>query len=305
MLEVKSIEAESLEHGLQRVGWRDYFDLCKPKVVAVMLLTAVVGMFLATPELPGWQPVVFGTIGIMLAAASAAVVNHVVDRHIDAKMRRTSQRPIPQGKISPAQALLFALLLGVSGISILVWLVNPPTAWLTFGALIGYAVFYTIFLKRATPQNITIGGIAGAAPPLLGWTAVSGTLEPNALLLMLIIFTWTPPHFWALCIHRKHEYAAANVPMLPVTHGETFTRLQILLYTLLTIAATAFPFITGMSGLIYLAGVTVLNVRFLQWAWRVYLAQESLAPIMMFRFSIKYIMWLFAVLLLDHYLVLG
>lgn len=299
------LDASVVQRDMQHVGWRDYFDLCKPKVVAVMLLTAVVGMFLATPALPDWQPLVFGTLGIMLAAASAAAVNHVVDRHIDSRMQRTSYRPIPRGKISPAQALLFALLLGVSGIAILVWLVNPQTAWLTLGALIGYAVLYTIFLKRATPQNITIGGFAGAAPPLLGWTAVSGTLEPNALLLMLIIFTWTPPHFWSLCIHRKKEYAAANVPMLPVTHGEAFTRLQILLYTLLMIVATAFPFITSMSGMIYVAGVMMLNLRFLYWAWRVYQAKEDAAPIKMFRFSIKYIMYLFAVLLLDHYLIVG
>lgn len=287
-----------------KVAWRDFFDLCKPRVVAVMLLTAVVGMFLATSALPSWQVLICGTLGIGLAAASAAAVNHVMDRKIDAQMCRTHRRPLPQGKLTPLQALLFAAVIGVAGISILVWFVNPLTAWLTLYALMGYAIVYTVYLKRATPQNIVIGGIAGAAPPLLGWVAVTGSVEPNSLLLVLIIFAWTPPHFWSLCIHKKDEYARAGVPMLPVTHGETYTRLQILLYTVLMIITTLFPYMTGMSGLIYLGGVTLLNLRFLQWALRVYRSEGGEAPLAMFWFSIKYIMWLFALLLVDHYSML-
>lgn len=280
---------------------KDYLELCKPRVVLVMLLTAVVGMFLATPTLPAWQPVLFGILGIALSAGSAAAVNHVMDRKIDSRMRRTSYRPLPRGKISAPQALLFAATLGITGITLLIVWVNPLTAWLTLASLIGYALIYTVFLKRATPQNIAIGGLAGAAPPLLGWTAVTGHFEANALLLVLIIFAWTPPHFWALCIHKKKEYAKAGVPMLPVTHGESFTRLQILLYTLLMIVTTLFPYLTGMSGAAYLATVTLLNARFLQWAIRVYRAQDPTAPWSMFLYSIKYIMWLFVCLLADHF----
>ncbi|MEH6580145.1 MAG: heme o synthase [Amphritea sp.] len=287
-----------------KLAWKDYFDLCKPRVVAVMLITAVVGMFLATPVLPSWQVVIFATIGIGLAAGSAAAVNHVMDRKIDAQMCRTHRRPLPQGKLSPVQALLFASIIGVTGISILAFLVNPLTAWLTLLALMGYAVVYTVYLKRATPQNIVIGGIAGASPPLLGWVAVTGSVEPNSLLLVLIIFAWTPPHFWSLCIHKKDEYARAGVPMLPVTHGEAYTRLHIMLYTLLMIMTTLFPYMTGMSGLIYLAGITLLNLRFLQWAVRVFRAEDRQAPLAMFWYSIKYVMWLFALLLVDHYSIL-
>jgi protoheme IX farnesyltransferase len=216
-------------------------------------------------------------------------------------MARTQRRPLPQGKIAPLQALLFAAVLGVSGIGLLVVWVNPLTGWLTLASLIGYALVYTLYLKRATPQNIVIGGIAGASPPLLGWVAVTGSLEPNGLLLMLIIFAWTPPHFWSLCIHKRDEYARANVPMLPVTHGLDYTRLQILLYTLLMIGTTLLPVMTGMSGLIYLVGVCLLNGRFLQWALRVYRGADVQAPMAMFRFSINYIMALFVVLLVDHY----
>ncbi|MEH6472721.1 MAG: heme o synthase [Halopseudomonas sp.] len=284
--------------------WRDYYELCKPRVVAVMLLTAVVGMFLASPGLPPLSALLLGTLGIALASGSAAAVNQVADRHIDAQMARTHRRPLPQGKVAPAQALLFAALLGISGISVLVIWVNPLTGWLTLASLIGYALIYTLYLKRATPQNIAIGGIAGASPPLLGWVAVTGTLEPDALLLVLIIFAWTPPHFWSLCIHKRDEYARANVPMLPVTHGVAFTRVQILLYTLLMIATTLLPVMTGMSGLIYLVGVSVLNGRFLQWALRVFRGQDAQAPMAMFRYSINYIMGLFVVLLVDHYVPL-
>jgi len=285
------------------VRWRHYLELCKPRVVAVMLLTVVVGMFLAVPGLPALSNVIWGVLGIGLVASAAAAVNHVMDRKIDAKMCRTHRRPLPQGKINPVNALLFAAILGVTGETILVVLVNPLTAWLTLLALIGYAVIYTVFLKRATPQNIVIGGIAGAAPPLLGWVAVTGVIEPDSLLLVLIIFAWTPPHFWSLCIHKKEEYANAGIPMLPVTHGESYTRLQILLYTLLMIITTVFPFMTGMSGIIYLIGATVLNLRFLYWALRVYKAEDKAAPLAMFWYSIKYIMWLFVVLLVDHYSV--
>ena len=285
------------------IDWRDYLELCKPRVVAVMLLTAVVGMFLATENLPPISAVLLGTLGIALASGSAAAVNQIADRHIDAKMARTHRRPLPQGKIAPAQALLFAVVLGVSGIAILVLWVNPLTGWLTLASLIGYALIYTLYLKRATPQNIVIGGIAGASPPLLGWVAVTGQLEPNAMLLMLIIFAWTPPHFWSLCIHKRDEYARANIPMLPVTHGLDYTRLQICLYTLLMVGTTLLPVMTGMSGLIYLAGISVLNLRFMQWALRVYRGDDSQAPMAMFRFSISYIMWLFVVLLVDHYTI--
>lgn len=285
------------------VQWRHYLELCKPRVVAVMLLTVVVGMFLAVPGLPTLSNVIWGVLGIGLVASAAAAVNHVMDRKIDAKMCRTHRRPLPQGKINPVNALLFAAVLGVTGETILVVLVNPLTAWLTLLALIGYALIYTVFLKRATPQNIVIGGIAGAAPPLLGWVAVTGVIEPDSLLLVLIIFAWTPPHFWSLCIHKKEEYANAGIPMLPVTHGESYTRLQILLYTLLMIITTVFPFMTGMSGIIYLIGATVLNLRFLYWALRVYKAEDKAAPLAMFWYSIKYIMWLFVVLLVDHYSV--
>ncbi|MFT6916683.1 MAG: protoheme IX farnesyltransferase [Motiliproteus sp.] len=286
------------------ISWRDYYVLCKPRVVMVMLLTAVVGMFLATPGLPPLSALLLGTLGIALASGSAAALNHIADRHIDAQMTRTERRPLPQGRVSPVQALLFAALMGIAGISLLVIWVNPLTGWLTLAALIGYALIYTLYLKRATPQNIVLGGIAGAAPPLLGWVAVTGELEPNALLLVLIIFAWTPPHFWALCIHRRDEYARANIPMLPVTHGLSFTRLQILLYTLLMIATTLLPVMTGMSGLIYLIGVSALNIRFMQWAIRVFRGHDDQAPMAMFRYSINYIMGLFVVLLVDHYLLI-
>lgn len=281
--------------------WREYLELCKPRVVAVMLLTAVVGMCLATPGLPPLNLVISATLGIGLMAAGAAAVNHVMDRNIDAKMARTHRRPLPQGKIAASNALQFAAVLAVLGMLILIYGTNMLTAWLTLAALIGYAVIYTVVLKRATPLNIVIGGIAGAAPPLLGWVAITGQIEPDSLLLVLIIFAWTPPHFWALCIHKKDDYARAGIPMLPVTHGEAYTRLQILLYTVLMVLTTLFPYMTGMSGGLYLVGVMVLNIRFLYWAIRVYKAIDQAAPLAMFWYSVKYIMWLFCVLLLDHY----
>ncbi|MFB9884809.1 heme o synthase [Balneatrix alpica] len=280
-----------------------YYALTKPRVVAVMLLTAVVGMLLADESLP-WRALFWGTLGIALSAGSAAAINQLVDSKLDALMARTHRRPLPQGQVSQQQALIFAGCIGTAGITILALQVNPLTAWLTLASLIGYAVIYTAFLKRATPQNITIGGLAGAAPPLLGWTAVTGEVAAESLLLVLIIFAWTPPHFWALALHKKEEYARAGVPMLPVTHGEAFTRLHIVLYTCLLFAVTMFPFLTGMSGWLYLVGMCGLNIRFAQWTWRVWKAEDQQAPMAMFWFSIKYIMAVFAVLLIDHYLTL-
>ncbi|MBY4675494.1 heme o synthase [Marinobacterium arenosum] len=283
-------------------NWRDYLALCKPKVVLVMLLTALVGVCLASPGLPDPVLALITLLGIGMSAGSAAAVNHVLDRHYDERMARTRHRPLPQGRLSPGQALGFAALLGTAGIALLALLVNPLTAWLTLASLIGYALIYTVFLKRATPQNIVIGGVAGAAPPLLGWVAVTGSLDANGLLLMLIIFAWTPPHFWALCIARKADYQRAGVPMLPVTHGERYTGLQILLYTLLMMVTTAFPYLTQLSGPVYLVGVAILNLRFLQLAWQLYQGGDKQVAMALFRYSISYIMWLFAILLLDHYL---
>jgi len=283
-------------------GWRDYLALCKLRVVAVMLLTLVVGFCLAAPGMPSIVLLLMTSTGVGLAAASAAAINHVLDRNIDSCMARTARRPLPQGRVQPANALGFAMILGCSGIVLLYTQVNPLTAGLTLASLIGYAVVYTAILKRATPQNIVIGGVAGAAPPMLGWTAVTGTLDAEALLLMLIIFAWTPPHFWALCIARKDDYARAGVPMLPNTHGETYTRLQILLYSVLTAVVTLLPFISGMSGLIYLVGVSIINIRWIAWALRLNNSRVCGDPMKMFRFSIVYIMWLFAILLVDHYL---
>lgn len=294
-------ESKSLAIELHRVSWKDYLGLCKIKVVAVMLLTAWVGMLLAVPEFPNLLTMILGLVGIGLAASSAAAINHVVDRKIDEQMARTRCRPLPKGKMSPQQALVFAAVIGVAGIGLLVIAINPLTAWLTVAALMGYAVVYTYWLKRATPQNIVIGGIAGAAPPLLGWTAITGQIEPNSLLLVLIIFAWTPPHFWSLCIARKADYEKAGVPMLPVTHGNAYTSLQILLYSLLMVATTAFPFLTGMSGVIYLGLVCVLNIRFMQWVIRVYREQPG-SPMALFKYSINYIMLLFGALLTDHYI---
>jgi protoheme IX farnesyltransferase len=283
-------------------SWRDYFELTKPRVVALIVLTAVVGTLLATRGLPPLDALIFGNLGIALAAASAAAINHVLDRRIDARMARTRTRPLPAGHLAPAQALAFALLLGVISMVILVAFVNVLTAALTFASLIVYAVVYTVWLKRATPQNIVIGGAAGAAPPVLGWVAVTNHIDPQALLLFLIIFAWTPPHFWALAIARRHDYAKADIPMLPVTHGVEFTRLHVLLYTVLLSVITLLPYMTGMSGLIYLAAAVLLNGRFLWHAIALKFAPRDEQPMRMFRFSITYLMWLFLALLLDHYL---
>jgi protoheme IX farnesyltransferase len=280
----------------------DFYELCKPRVVMLLVFTAVIGMFLATPGMVPWQPLVFGTLGIGLASASAAAINQVVDQKIDKDMRRTKDRPLPKGNITNSQALFFAIALGVMAMAILTFLVNGLTAWLTLLSLIGYAVIYTMYLKHATPQNIVIGGAAGAAPPVLGWVAVTGTIDPNSLLLFLIIFTWTPPHFWALAIHRREEYAKVDVPMLPVTHGVEFTRLQVLLYTIIMIAVTLLPFATRMSGVVYLGGVIILDAIFLYYAIKMQSGKDETIPIKTFGYSIIYLMLLFALLLVDHYL---
>ncbi len=287
----------------QQALWRDYLELCKPKVVALLMMTAVIGMLLATPGMVPWQALVFGNLGIALCAASAAAINHLVDRGIDARMARTANRPVAQGRVTTAGALLFASALGVTGTGMLVWLVNPLTAWLTLASLIGYAIVYTLYLKRATPQNIVIGGLAGAAPPLLGWVAVTGEVDPNALLLVLIIFAWTPPHFWALAIHRCDEYAKVGIPMLPVTHGIPFTKLHILLYTIILFAVTLLPYATRMSSELYLLGAVVLGGGFLYWAVVLMRDTHPNAAMETFKYSIIYLMALFLVMLLDHYLM--
>lgn len=296
----------TVSSGNPKVGFlttcNDFYELCKPRVVMMLVFTAVIGMFLATPGMVPWQPLLFGTIGIGLAAASAAAINQVVDQKIDKAMRRTEDRPLPKGNVTNSQALVFAITLGVIAMVILTFLVNGLTAWLTFLSLIGYAVIYTMYLKHATPQNIVIGGAAGAAPPVLGWVAVTGTVDPNSLLLFLIIFAWTPPHFWALAIHRKEEYAKVDVPMLPVTHGVEFTRLQVLLYTIIMIVVTLLPFATRMSGVVYLGGVIILNAIFLYYVIKMQSGKDDTIPIKTFAYSIIYLMLLFALLLIDHYL---
>lgn len=283
--------------------FHQYLNLCKPRVVTLIVFTAIVGMFLA---IPGWPPanaLLAGTLGIGLAASSAAAINHLLDRRIDARMSRTKNRPLPSGQLRSSNVLIFAVVQGVLAMAILIAWVNPLTALLTLLSLIGYAVIYTVWLKRATPQNIVIGGAAGAAPPVLGWTAVTDSLDPHALLLFLIIFVWTPPHFWALAIYRKDEYAAVDIPMLPVTHGTAFTRLQILYYTILLIIVTTLPYLVGMSGLIYMAGASVLNTGFLWYALRMMKSKDVLLPMHTFAFSITYLMVLFIFLLIDHYLI--
>lgn len=282
----------------------DYFELCKPKVVGLIVFTAVVGMFLAVPGLVPLDKLLFGTLGIGLAASSAAAINQVLDARIDAVMRRTRLRPLPTGHLGEMEAVTFALLLGAVSMVILWEFVNPLTAVLTFFSLIGYAVVYTVFLKRATPQNIVIGGAAGAAPPVLGWIAVTGEVHAHALLLFLIIFTWTPPHFWALALYRRREYERAGIPMLPVTHGEAFTRLHLLLYTLILVATTLLPFATGMAGLFYLGSALVLDAVFLVYAAAIYLSYTDSLAKRTFRYSIFYLAVLFAALMVDHYLPL-
>ena len=282
--------------------WRRYLELTKPRVVALVTFTAIVGTLLASPGAPPVEALVWGNLGIALAAACAATLNQVLDRRIDEQMARTRARPLPSGQLTERQALVFAALLGVGAMAILAFLVNLLTAVLTFLTLIGYAVVYTVWLKRATSQNIVIGGAAGAAPPVLGWAAVTNGIDPNALLLFLIIFAWTPPHFWALAIARRDEYARAGIPMLPVTHGLAYTRLQVLLYTVLLVLVTLMPFLTRMSGLIYLAAALALNAGFLYYALALKITAREELPMRVFRFSVTYLMWLFAALLVDHYL---
>ena len=287
--------------------WRQYLELTKPRVVALLVFTALVGMFLAVPGLPPLRESVFGLLGIWLAAASAAAINHLIDQRIDKVMVRTANRPLATGTLQPAQVLAFAVFLGAASMTILIALVNPLTAALTFASLIGYAIIYTGFLKRATPQNIVIGGIAGAAPPLLGWAAVTGMEQPwdwaHASLLVLIIFVWTPPHFWALAIFRRDDYARALVPMLPVTHGVQYTRWQILFYTVLLCVVTLLPVIVGMSGLFYLGGAVVLGLVFLWYAWKLLDPPDEFFAMKVFNYSVVYLMALFAFLLVDHWLL--
>ena len=286
----------------ERVTWRDYKELTKPNVVLLMILTSAIGMFMAVPGMVPLSALILGNLGIAMCAGAAAAVNHLVDQRIDQRMARTYKRPLAQGRLSTRQATVFALVMGGLCMAILMIWVNALTAWLTLASLLGYAFVYTMFLKRATPQNIVIGGLAGAAPPLLGWTAVTGEIHGHALLLVLIIFAWTPPHFWALAIHRKDEYAAVDIPMLPVTHGVAFTKLHILLYTIIMFLITLLPYATRMSGPLYLLGAVVLGGGFLYWAIELMRGKNPNAPMETFRYSIVYLMALFVVMLVDHYL---
>lgn len=285
--------------------WQDYLEMCKPRVVVLMLLCAVVGMFMATPGMVPVATLFFGSLGIALVAGSAAVVNHIADQHIDAQMARTDNRPVATGRVTNQQASVFCAITGVAGMLILWFLVNPLTAWLNLASWVGYGFIYTMYLKRATPQNIVIGGIFGAAPPLFGWTAVTNSVDPGGLLLVLIIFAWTPPHFWALALERKEEYADVGMPMLPVTHGDAFTRLHILLYTILLVIASVLPFVIAMSGPIYLAGALALGSGFLYWSIVLLRNNNAKAPMETFRYSIVYLGALFVLMLVDHYLFLG
>ena len=285
---------------------KDLLALCKLKVVSLILLTAVVGMLLAVPYLPNFLLIVVASVGISLSAMSAAVFNHIIDEKIDAQMSRTDRRPLPKGKVTRNQALIWGLSLGFVGIGLLFFFVNVLTAVLTFLSLIGYAVFYTMYLKHATPQNIVIGGAAGAAPPVLGWTSVAGSQGIEyALLLFLIVFIWTPPHFWALAIHRRDEYKKAQVPMLPVTHGLEFTRVQILLYTVLLLLVSLLPYLTGMSGVIYLISAATLGALFLGYSIKIFLEPDNpKIAFKTFKYSVNYLMVLFVALLIDHYLLM-
>ena len=283
--------------------WPDFLELTKPRVVALMLITALIGMCMAVPGFVPWEPLILGNLGIGLCAGAAAAINHVVDERIDQKMSRTTNRPVATGRVSQIEALIFAALLALLGAALLAWTINVLTAVLTVASLVGYAFIYTMFLKRATPQNIVIGGLAGAAPPLLGWTAVTGEIHAHGLLLVLIIFAWTPPHFWALAIHRKEEYAAVGIPMLPVTHGNRFTALHILLYTILMFLITLLPFATMLSGWIYLVSAVVLGVIFLYWSIEILREKNPKAPMETFKYSINYLLLLFVAMLADHWIL--
>ena len=283
-------------------NWRDYLELTKPRVVLLMLLCALVGMLLATPDMPPLTIVLAGLGGIALVAGSAAVVNHIADARIDARMARTRNRPIPKGRVSPAAGIVFAAVLGIAGLAVLVTWVNPLTAGLNLVSWIGYGLLYTLYLKRATSQNIVIGGVFGAAPPLFGWTAVTNSIEWGGLILLLIIFVWTPPHFWALAIDRRRDYEKVDVPMLPITHGDAYTRRQILYYTIVLCLVSIAPFLIGMSGLVYLSGALVLGAGFIACAIALLRGSTERAPIATFRYSIVYLALLCVVLLVDHYL---
>ena len=298
---MSAVETSSLQPA---ASWRDYYELGKPRVVMLIMFTAIAGMFLAAPGLPPANALIFGTLGIALAASAAAAINHVLDRRFDEQMARTRNRPLPTGHVTERQALGYALVLAVVSMVLLWGCVNALTAVLTFCSLIGYAVIYTVWLKHATPQNIVIGGAAGAAPPVLGWTAVTGSVDPHSLLLFLIIFTWTPPHFWALAIALRDEYAKAGIPMLPVAYSSDFTRLHILLYTILLVIVTLLPYLTGMSGLIYLAAALILGAMFLFRALQLKVRQDARLPMQTFGYSITYLALLFAALLIDHYVTI-
>lgn len=287
------------------LSWKNYLELCKPKVVLLIVFTAIVGMLLAVPGMPPMDLLIYGTIGIGLASSSAAAINHFIDQKADAEMARTHNRPLPTGELNSRNVLVFAAILGLLAMLILILFVNILTASLTFLSLIGYAIIYTIYLKHMTPQNIVIGGAAGAAPPVLGWCAITGEIHPHALLLFLIIFVWTPPHFWALAVAKRDEYANAGIPMLPVTHGVKFTRLQILLYTVLLLIVTLLPYLTGMSGLIYLATALILGMGFIYYAILMMRNDDNKTAMKTFFYSINYLMLMFAALLIDHYFPLS
>jgi protoheme IX farnesyltransferase len=283
-------------------SWRDYLEMCKPKVVLLMLLCTLVGMFLATEGMVPLDIIVFGNLGVALVASSAAALNHLVDSTIDAKMARTRHRPVAQGRVSNREGAVFIGVTGVLGLTILAVLINPLTAWLNLASWVGYGVVYTVYLKRATPQNIVIGGLFGAAPPLFGWTAVTGSIDGGGLLLVLIIFAWTPPHFWALAIDRMEDYRKVDIPMLPVTHGEHYTKVHILLYTVILVVTSVLPFVIGMSNVFYLVSALGLGAGFLYWSLVLLTRNDPRVPMQTFRYSIVYLMLLFLALLGDHYL---
>jgi protoheme IX farnesyltransferase len=288
---------------INSASWRDFYEMCKPRVVMLMILTSLVGMFLAVPGMVPLDVLLLGNLGIALVAASGAVVNHLIDRKIDIIMKRTHNRPVAQGRVEPLQAGIFAIVIGVAGMAILLLWVNPLSAWLTLASFVGYAFIYTGYLKHATPQNIVIGGLSGAMPPLLGWAAVTGTIDGGALILVLIIFAWTPPHFWALAIHRKDEYAKSGVPMLPVTHGEHVTKVHIIIYTLMLVVVSVFPFFSGMSGLLYLISALALGAGFIVWSGLLMFKPKPSTAMDTFRYSILYLALLFIALVVDHYLI--
>ena len=292
---------QTLLENLETPTWRDFLEMCKPRVVLLMLLCSLVGMFLASEAFVPLDILILGNLGIALVAGSAAALNHLIDSRIDAKMDRTKNRPVAQGRVKPLHGAVFVGVSGTAGICILAFYINPLTAWLNFASWLGYGVIYSIYLKRMTPQNIVIGGLFGAAPPLFGWTAVTGSIDGGGLILVLIIFAWTPPHFWALAIDRKKEYQEVNVPMLPVTHGEKYTKFHILLYTVVLIICSVLPYVIGMSNLLYLSAALALGAGFIYWALLMIFSQTPNAPFDTFRYSIFYLAALFAALLLDHY----